>query len=339
MDSRRPARAEDSGNFRCAMLTQLFASVAQVSKPAVSPISKSAARAASRSVWRDGSPAGLETRDTADSEVCATSSCEFQNPLASAISVPDALMATPTKSAAPIAAPATRILVIDDDRKLCRLIKDYLEPLGYSVQATHTGPDGAERAVAESWHAVLLDLMLPGCDGYEVLRRIRKLSTVPVLMLTARGEEADRIVGLELGADDYLPKTFSTRELLARLRAVTRRTTQVSASATPEADEEVAVGDLRVNPAAHTATLGKQPLTLTPVEFDLLLSLARAQGRVKSREQLLDEIRNRNYEVFDRSIDVHISALRKKLGDDPKEPRFIRTVRAAGYLLIRPEVP
>lgn len=248
-------------------------------------------------------------------------------------------MAAPIKPAAPAAAaPATRILVIDDDRKLCRLIKDYLEPLGYSIQATHTGPEGAERAVAESWHAIILDLMLPGCDGFEVLKRIRAQSAVPVLMLTARGEEADRIVGLELGADDYLPKTFSTRELLARLRAVTRRTSHAAAGAPPDADEEVVAGDLRISPAARTAALGKDILTLTPVEFDLLLSLARAQGRVKSREQLLDEIRNRNYEVFDRSIDVHISALRKKLGDDPKEPRFIRTVRSAGYMLIRPEV-
>ena len=266
-------------------------------------------------------------------------SSEFPNPLPPVISPPDAFMAALPKPAAPVAAPATRILVVDDDRKLCRLIKDYLEPLGYSVQAAHTGPDGAERAVAESWHAVILDLMLPGCDGFEVLRRIRKLSAVPVLMLTARGEEADRIVGLELGADDYLPKTFSTRELLARLRAVTRRTTPTSSSAPSEADEAVVVGDLRLNPAARTAALGKQTLTLTPVEFDLLLSLARAQGRVKSREQLLDEIRNRNYEVFDRSIDVHISALRRKLGDDPKEPRFIRTVRSAGYMLLRPEAP
>ncbi|PAW76640.1 MAG: DNA-binding response regulator [Pedosphaera sp. Tous-C6FEB] len=240
-------------------------------------------------------------------------------------------MAAPSKSAAP---PATRILVIDDDRKLCRLIKDYLEPLGYSVAAAHAGPEGAERAVTESWHAVLLDLMLPGCDGFEVLRRIRKLSAVPVLMLTARGEEPDRIAGLELGADDYLPKTFSTRELLARLRAVTRRSTPAAA----ESGEEVVAGDLRINIAARSATLGKTALALTPVEFDLLLSLARAQGRVKSREQLLDEIRNRNYEVFDRSIDVHISALRKKLNDDPKEPHFIRTVRSAGYMLIRPEV-
>lgn len=266
------------------------------------------------------------------------SSREFPNPLASVITIPNALMAAPPKSAAPVAAPATRILVIDDDRKLCRLIKDYLEPLGYVVQAVHTGPEGAERAVTESWHAIILDLMLPGCDGFEVLRRIRKQSAVPVLMLTARGDEADRIVGLELGADDYLPKTFSTRELLARLRAVTRRSTQASSGTAADADEEVVAGDLHIVPAARTASLGKQSLTLTPVEFDLLLSLARAQGRVKSREQLLDEIRNRNYEVFDRSIDVHISALRKKLGDDPKEPRFIRTVRSAGYMLIRPEV-
>ncbi|NBV20969.1 MAG: DNA-binding response regulator [Proteobacteria bacterium] len=246
-------------------------------------------------------------------------------------------MAAPDKP--PTATPATRILIIDDDRKLCRLIKDYLEPLGYSVQAVHTGPEGAERATAESWQAVVLDLMLPGCDGFEVLRRIRTRSAVPVLMLTARGEEADRIVGLELGADDYLPKTFSTRELLARLRAVTRRTTQSGTGAASEADEIVSAGDLQINVSARTATLGKEALILTPVEFDLLLSLTRAQGRVKSREQLLDEIRNRNYEVFDRSIDVHISGLRKKLGDDPREPRFIRTVRSAGYMLIRPEAP
>lgn len=271
-------------------------------------------------------------------ELASPLTSEFPNLLAPVMAAPDAFMAAPPKTATPTAGPATRILVVDDDRKLCRLIKDYLEPLGYNVQATHTGPEGAERAVAESWHAVILDLMLPGCDGFEVLKRIRTHSAVPVLMLTARGDEADRIVGLELGADDYLPKTFSTRELLARLRAVTRRSTQTSPASPTDADEEVMAGDLRINPAARTAALGKNVLTLTPVEFDLLLSLTRAQGRVKSREQLLDEIRNRNYEVFDRSIDVHISALRKKLGDDPKEPRFIRTVRSAGYMLIRPEV-
>lgn len=232
----------------------------------------------------------------------------------------------------------TRILVIDDDRKLCRLIADYLSPMGYDVSAAHSGPEGAERAADESWHAVILDVMLPGMDGFEVLKRIRRVSDVPVLMLTARGDESDRIVGLEIGADDYLPKTFSTRELLARLRAVTRRAaTRAAATPGPDAAPELVVGRLRVNTGAHIAMLDDQPLELTPVEFALLASLARARGRVKSREQLLEEIRDRNFDVFDRSIDVHISALRKKLGDDPKEPRFIRTVRAAGYMLINPD--
>lgn len=230
----------------------------------------------------------------------------------------------------------TRILVIDDDRKLCRLIRDYLMPLGYAVEAVHTGPEGVDKAISESWHAVILDLMLPGLDGFEVLKRIRAKVDVPVLMLTARGDEADRIVGLEIGADDYLPKTFSTRELLARLRAVTRRSLRGSTEGSEKALEWV-VGQLRVIPDRRTAVLGDHPLDLTPVEFDLLASLAKAKGRVKSREALLEEIRDRNYDVFDRSIDVHISALRRKLDDDPKEPRFIRTYRGAGYMLINPD--
>jgi DNA-binding response OmpR family regulator len=230
----------------------------------------------------------------------------------------------------------TRVLVIDDDQKLCRLIGDYLAPLGYDVAAVHNGLDGVERATSEPWQAVILDLMLPGLDGFEVLKRIRAKCDVPVLMLTARGEEADRIVGLEIGADDYLPKTFSTRELLARLRAVTRRAVR-GPTAADSGEAEVVVGALRVNPNNRTAALGDQALDLTPVEFDLLISLARARGRVKSREQLLEEIRERDYDVFDRSIDVHISALRRKLGDDSKAPRYIRTLRSAGYMLINPE--
>ncbi len=233
---------------------------------------------------------------------------------------------------------AHRILVIDDDRKLCRLIRDYLEPMGYAVELAHTGPDGVERATTEAWQAVILDVMLPGLDGFEVLKRIRAKADVPVLMLTARGDEADRIVGLEIGADDYLPKTFSTRELLARLRAVTRRQGR-TVKPGEEAPEEYVVGPLRVVPDTRTAVLGDQPLALTPVEFDLLASLARAKGRVRSREALLEECRERDYDVFDRSIDVHISALRKKLGDDPKQPRFIRTYRGAGYMLINPDAP
>src|SRR5882757_4788253 len=230
-----------------------------------------------------------------------------------------------------------RLLVIDDDRKLCRLIADYLDPLGYDVTTVHTGPEGVERATEEQWHAVILDFMLPGLDGFEVLKRIRHSSDVPVLMLTARGDEADRIVGLEIGADDYLPKTFSTRELLARLRAVTRRVRSAAPKRAEDDDREIVVGPLRIHAGARSAVLGDRPLVLTPVEFELLLSLARAKGRVKTRDHLLEEIRDRDYEVFDRSIDVHISALRKKLGDDPKTPHFIRTVRAAGYLLIDPD--
>ncbi len=230
----------------------------------------------------------------------------------------------------------TRVLLIDDDRKLCRLIRDYLEPMGYEIELSHTGPEGLEKALQQSFSAVILDLMLPGMDGFEVLKKLRHTSDVPVLMLTGRGEEADRIVGLEIGADDYLPKTFSTRELLARLRAVTRRAGRKPAGQA-EATEEIVIGPLRVRPASRVALLKDQPLVLTPVEFDLLACLAHAKGRVKTREQLLDSISDRNYDVFDRSIDVHISALRKKLGDDPKEPRYIKTLRVAGYLLIDPE--
>jgi DNA-binding response OmpR family regulator len=227
----------------------------------------------------------------------------------------------------------TRVLVIDDDRKLCRLLASYLGPMGYDVTAEHTGPEGLERAVAEDFDAIILDGMLPGLDGFEVLKELRKTRETPLLMLTARGDEADRIVGLELGADDYLPKTFSTRELLARLRAVTRRRTRIEEA--PETNE-IVVGALRINLDARLAALDDKPLALTPVEFDFLAALARGPGRIRTRDQLLEEIRDRNYEVFDRSVDVHISALRKKLNDDPRQPRFIQTVRSAGYMLLKP---
>ncbi|MDB6131845.1 MAG: DNA-binding response regulator [Verrucomicrobiales bacterium] len=230
----------------------------------------------------------------------------------------------------------SRILLIDDDRKLCRLVRDYLSPLGYAVESVHDGVEGAKLALAEKWDAVILDVMLPGLDGLEVLRRLRQESGIPVLMLTARGDEADRIVGLELGADDYLPKTFSPRELLARLRAVLRR---VRTGALPVAGTAswIQVRDLKINVDARSATLAGEPLVLTPVEFELLVALARAKGRVKTREQLVDEIRDREYEVFDRSVDVHISSLRRKLKDDAREPRYLRTLRAAGYMMIDPE--
>jgi DNA-binding response OmpR family regulator len=230
-----------------------------------------------------------------------------------------------------------KILVIDDDRELCQLIADYLEPLGYEVIPEHTGPAGVERAMAEEFHAVILDVMLPEMDGFEVLRRIRGRSNVPVLMLTARGEETDRIVGLEMGADDYLPKTFSSRELLARIRAVGRRSSR-RASGADAAEEELVVGPLRINPGARLALLDDRPIKLTALEFNLLESLARGRGRVKTREHLIDLLGDRHYDGLDRSIDVHIWSLRRKLGDDPKNPRFIRTVRAVGYMLIDPAV-
>ncbi len=232
----------------------------------------------------------------------------------------------------------SNVLIIDDDRDLCALIGDYLAAFGYTVEAAHTGPDGVARALADPWQAIILDVMLPGMDGFEVLKRIRRESDTPVLMLTARGDEADQIVGLEIGADDYLPKGSSTRQLLARLHAITRRAV-AAANQVPSAtgDEEIAVAELRIYPGSRTAMLDGKVLVLTPGEFAILLSLARAKGRVKTRDHLLAEIRDREYEVFDRAIDVQVSALRRKIGDDPKTPRFIRTVRSAGYMLVEPE--
>ena len=231
---------------------------------------------------------------------------------------------------------ATPIIIIDDDPKLCELIKEYLEPLGYEVATAHTGPDGLEKVLQGDFCAVILDYMLPGMDGFEVLKNIRHKSNVPVLMLTGRGEETDRVAGLEIGADDYLPKPFSARELLARLRAVIRRS---SSTATPtggeEIDSEIINGQLHISPSSRTASLEDVPLKLTTLEYDLLLSLARARGRVKSREQILDDIVGRDYAVYDRSIDVHISALRQKLGDNPKDPTYIQTVRSVGYMMVK----
>ncbi len=237
-------------------------------------------------------------------------------------------------TASPNAREGLRVLVIDDDEDLCQLTADYLAPLGFRVEVAYTGEEGAERATTEPWHAVILDVMMPDVDGFEVLRRIRAKSKVPVLMLTGRGDEVDRVVGLELGADDYLPKTFSSRELLARLRAAVRRAGWVAESAAPAPVREVIAGPLRISPETHTAALGDKALTLTRTEFELLLVLARAKGRVKSRDQLFEELRGSEWEVFDRAIDMHISSLRRKLGDDPKEPRFIKTVRGVGYMLV-----
>ena len=231
------------------------------------------------------------------------------------------------------------VLLVEDEDALRLFVGDSLRNEGHTVEYASDGDEAFHKATSLPIDLIILDVMLPGIDGFEVLKKIRARSAVPVLMLTARGDETDRIVGLEVGADDYLPKTFSTRELLARLRAVLRRSAATAASnqAADAPPTELVVGGLRVNLDARSAVMDATPLVLTPVEFDLLSSLAKARGRVKTRESLLDECRDRNYDVFDRSIDVHISSLRKKLGDDAKEPRYIRTVRSAGYMMVGPE--
>ncbi|MCM2334234.1 MAG: response regulator transcription factor [Anaeromyxobacteraceae bacterium] len=225
--------------------------------------------------------------------------------------------------------PSLLVLLVEDDRKLADLTREYLA--GHGVEVTHVadGKLGLEQGLRGRWDAVLLDLMLPGLDGLSVCRELRARSDVPILVLTARGEEADKVMGLELGADDYLSKPFSPRELLARLRAVTRRAKGKAGPPTAA----VQVGGLALDPAARRAVLDGRELALTGYEFDLLRALAERAGRVLSREQLMELAKGSAEEAFDRSIDVHVSRLRQKLGDDPKRPRLIKTVRGAGYLL------
>lgn len=224
------------------------------------------------------------------------------------------------------------VLIIDDDEEFCSLIAEYLADHGYQVEAAHTGPDGIARSADREWHAIILDVMLPGCDGFEVLRGIRGKSRVPVLMLTARGAEDDQIAGLEGGADDYLPKGSSTRNLLARLHAITRRANQQDAGS----KDELVIGELVITHASRTVTLAGETLPLTSGEYQILHTLALAKGKVKSRDDLMEEIRDREWQAFDRSLDVHVSNLRRKLKDDPKEPRYIRTVRGVGYMMGNP---
>lgn len=219
------------------------------------------------------------------------------------------------------------VLLVEDDARLAGLTATYLERNQVVVTHAADGRAGLSEALAHRYDAVLLDLMLPEMDGVEVCRRIRDRSDVPILMLTARGEEADRVMGLEIGADDYIPKPYSPRELLARIRAAVRR---ARGRAGPS-DTPIHIGELTLDPGRLEATLAGAPLDLTPYEFALLKVLAEAAGRVLSREQLMERARGNAEEAFDRSIDVHISRLRHKLGDDPRRPARIRTVRGVGY--------
>jgi DNA-binding response OmpR family regulator len=224
---------------------------------------------------------------------------------------------------------ALSVLLVEDDLRLAALTREYLEGHGVAVTHLADGRQGLDEASRTRFDAVLLDLMLPGKDGLEVCRELRSRSDVPILVLTARGEEADRVMGLELGADDYLAKPFSPRELLARIRAVTRR---ARGQAGPSRSV-IQVGALRVDPGSRRVTLDQREIALTGYEFALLEALARRPGRILSREQLMELAKGNAEESFDRSVDVHVSRLRQKLGDDPRRPRLIKTVRGAGYLL------
>lgn len=222
-----------------------------------------------------------------------------------------------------------RVLLIDDDRRLRELLDNYLAQNGVSLSHAANGHDGLEELAQGGYDAVLLDIMMPGMDGLEVLRRIRKNSSLPVIMLTARGDEADRVVGLELGADDYVPKPFSPRELLARLRAVLRRTQPGAQS------ERLSAGGVVVEVPSRQVRVAGDPIELTGLEFDILVALLRRAGRVVPRSALLSEAGRDDVAVGERTVDVHISRLRKKLGDDPRSPTLIRTVRGVGYVLSR----
>ena len=232
-----------------------------------------------------------------------------------------------------------RILVIDDDVELCSLVAEYLEPEGFSIEAVHGGNEGLDRALSGNHLLVVLDVMLPGMNGFDVLRRIRNTSRVPVLLLTARGEDVDRIVGLEIGADDYLPKPFNPRELVARIRAILRRTQSAEQGEGAEHPDVVQVGDIELDPATRMVRQSGKPVELTSVEFNLLHALLREAGHVVSREHLVDTVLSRKFSPFDRSIDMHVSKIRKKLGDSDLGSDYIKTVRGVGYIFTRPRVP
>lgn len=223
------------------------------------------------------------------------------------------------------------VLLIDDDAELCAMLSDYLGRYGFRVTAVHRGDRGLTAAQQKPWTLILLDVMLPGLDGFEVLRRIRAVSGISVLLLTARGEDVDRIVGLEIGADDYLPKPFNPRELLARMRAILRRNSGTEAK--PE-QSPLRVDDLELNTEARVVLKSGRPVDLTDVEFSLLEALMRSPGRVVAREELAERVLGRRFNPLDRSLDMHVSRLRRKLAEIDPDEEQVKTIRGTGYQLL-----
>lgn len=232
---------------------------------------------------------------------------------------------------------AGRILVVDDDAELCKLVSRFLGSEGYFVQTVQASGLGVERALSDTYDLVVLDVMLPDMDGFEALRQIRAKSTTPVLMLTARGDDPDRILGLEMGADDYLTKPFITRELLARIRAILRRTSSTKTNVAFSGAASIQIGDLELNPGARTVRCGSITLNLTTVEFDLLERLLRSAGSVVGREELTKDVLGREFSPYDRSIDTHVWSLRKKVGNTPSGTERIKGIRGVGYLYALPD--
>lgn len=221
------------------------------------------------------------------------------------------------------------VLLIDDDVELCSMLEDYLGRYGFRVTSIHRGDTGLKASRERPWALILLDVMLPGMNGFEVLKQIRAASPVSVLLLTARGEDVDRIVGLEIGADDYLPKPFNPRELLARIRAILRR----SSGGGPAESTQLRVQDLELDRAARKVLQGGRKLDLTDIEFALLETLMRSPGKVVAREELSESALGRKFDPFDRSLDMHVSRLRRKLAENSAHDELVKTIRGAGYQL------
>lgn len=224
-----------------------------------------------------------------------------------------------------------KILLVDDDEELTELVTEYLSVEGFEISSVHDGKNGLEKGLTEEYDLMILDVMLPKMNGFEVLKKLRESSKLPVLMLTARGEDMERIIGLESGADDYLPKPFNPRELVARIGAILRRTQSTDKEDATET-LKLEIGDVEINSAARAAKKGDEVLQLTSIEFDLLVALLREAGKIVNKEDLSQNVLGRRLSPFDRSLDMHISNLRKKLGVHADGNDRIKTIRSVGYI-------